>query len=164
MKLRTRLIISFFIIIFVPVLLAGATMWGFGKYQMKTMRKIYDAEGNAYDYFVNSFEALSRFTKSSYEDLQKVAKEEPQKLEDPEYLDAVNRELEKRYSYLVVRRGNDLVYEGNGNANYKLKENLPEYDSDVLQGAGSGFYMEGEEQALIKPRRRSWPGRKRTVC
>ncbi len=64
--------------------------------------------------------------------------------------DAVNRELEKRYSYLVVRRGNDLVYEGNGNANYKLKENLPEYDSDVLQGAGSGFYMEGEEQALIK--------------
>lgn len=150
MKLRTRLIISFFIIIFVPVLLAGATMWGFGKYQMKTMRKIYDAEGNAYDYFVNSFEALSRFTKSSYEDLQKVAKEEPQKLEDPEYLDAVNRELEKRYSYLVVRRGNDLVYEGNGNANYKLKENLPEYDSDVLQGAGSGFYMEGEEQALIK--------------
>ncbi len=150
MKLRTRLIISFFIIIFVPVLLAGATMWGFGKYQMKTMRKIYDAEGNAYDYFVNSFEALSRFTKSSYEDLQKVAKEEPQKLEDPEYLDAVNRELEKRYSYLVVRRGNDLVYEGNGNANYKLKENLPEYDSDVLQGAGSGFYMEGEEQVLIK--------------
>ncbi len=43
-----------------------------------------------------------------------------------------------------------MVYEGNGNANYKLKENLPEYDSDVLQGAGSGFYMEGEEQALIK--------------
>ena len=80
MKLRTRLIISFFIIILVPVLLAGATMWGFGKYQMRAMRQIYDTDGNAYDYFVNSFEALSHFTKSTYEKLQKVARETPEKL------------------------------------------------------------------------------------
>ncbi len=150
MKLRTRLIISFFIIILVPVLLAGATMWGFGKYQMRAMRQIYDTDGNAYDYFVNSFEALSRFTKSTYEKLQRVAGETPEKLEDKAYLDEINRELEARYSYLVVRRGEELIYEGNGESDDKLKQNLPEYDSDVLQGAGSGFYMEGEEQALIK--------------
>ena len=42
MKLRTRLIISFCIIIFVPVLLAVATMWGFGRYQMRTLRHIYN--------------------------------------------------------------------------------------------------------------------------
>lgn len=150
MKLRTRLIISFFIIILVPVLLAGATMWGFGKYQMRAMRQIYDTDGNAYDYFVNSFEALSHFTKSTYEKLQKVARETPEKLEQQEYLNQVNAELEKRYSYLIVRRGEELIYEGNGTANQELKENLPEYDSDVLQSAGSGFYLEGEEQALIK--------------
>ena len=62
----------------------------------------------------------------------------------------MNAELEKRYSYLIVRRGEELIYEGNGTANQELKENLPEYDSDVLQSAGSGFYLEGEEQALIK--------------
>ncbi len=150
MKLRTRLIISFFIIILVPVLLAGATMWGFGKYQMRAMRQIYDTDGNAYDYFVNSFEALSHFTKSTYEKLQKVARETPEKLEQQEYLNQVNAELENRYSYLIVRRGEELIYEGNGTANQELKENLPEYDSDVLQSAGSGFYLEGEEQALIK--------------
>ena len=150
MKLRTRLIISFFIIILVPVLLAGATMWGFGKYQMRAMRQIYDTDGNAYDYFVNSFEALSRFTKSTYENLQKVAKDAPDKLEDREYLNQVNAELEKRYSYLIVRRGEELIYEGNGVDNQELKESLPEYDSDMLQSAGSGFYIEGEEQALIK--------------
>ncbi len=150
MKLRTRLIISFFIIILVPVLLAGATMWGFGKYQMRAMRQIYDTDGNAYDYFVNSFEALSHFTKSTYENLQKVAKETPEKFEQQEYLNQVNAELEKRYSYLIVRRGEELIYEGNKTANQELRENLPEYDSDVLQSAGSGFYLEGEEQALIK--------------
>lgn len=150
MKLRTRLIISFFIIIIVPVLLAGATMWGIGKYQMRAIRQIYDTDGNAYDYFLNSFEALSSFTKSTYEELQRVAKDAPEQLENQEYLDEVNRKLEDRYSYLVVRRGEALVYDGNGDSDDTLKENLPEYDSDVLQGAGSGFYMEGEEQALIK--------------
>ncbi len=150
MKLRTRLIISFFIIILVPVLLAGATMWGIGKYQMRAIRQIYDTDGNAYDYFLNSFEALSSFTKSTYEELQRVAKDAPEQLANQEYLDEVNRKLEDRYSYLVVRRGEGLVYDGNGDSDDTLKENLPEYDSDVLQGAGSGFYMEGEEQALIK--------------
>lgn len=150
MKLRTRLIISFFIIILVPVLLAGASMWGIGKYQMRAIRQIYDTDGNAYDYFLNSFETLSRFTKSTYEELQKVAQDTPDKLKDQQYLKEINNELEAKYSYLVVRLGEELIYEGNGTSHQELKENLPEYDSDVLQSAGSGFYMEGEEQALIK--------------
>lgn len=150
MKLRTRLIISFFIIILVPVLLAGATMWGFGKYQMRAMRQIYGTEGNAYEYFLNSFEALSHFTKSTYEDLQKAARETPEKLKDQEYLNQVNAELENRYSYLIVRLEDELIYEGSMTSNQELRKNLPEYDSDLLQSAGSGFYTEGEEQALIK--------------
>jgi len=115
MKLRTRLIISFFIIILVPVLLAGATMWGFGQYQHKAIRQIYNIDGNAYDYFVNSFKVLSHFTKSSYEKLQKTAREDPRNLEDQDYLNEINRELEKKYSYLIVRRGEELVYEGTDN-------------------------------------------------
>ena len=79
-----------------------------------------------------------------------MAKETPEKFEQQEYLNQVNAELEKRYSYLIVRRGEELIYEGNKTANQELRENLPEYDSDVLQSAGSGFYLEGEEQALIK--------------
>ena len=85
MRLRTRLIISFFIIIIVPVLLAGATIWGFGHYQKKAIHQLYNLEENPYDYFVNSFKVLSRITKSTYEELQKTAKEAPQKLEDLGY-------------------------------------------------------------------------------
>lgn len=150
MKLRTRLIISFCIIIFVPVLLTLATLWGFGRYQMKAVRQIYNIDGNAYDYFVNSFKVLSHFTKSDYEKLQKVAKKTPEKLQDPSYLETVNGELAEKYSYLLVRKGRDLIYEGRDERESFLDENLPEYDSDVLTGAGSGFYIEGEAQALVK--------------
>ena len=115
MKLRTRLIISFCIIIFVPVLLAVATMWGFGRYQMRTLRHIYNMDGNAYDYFVNSFKVLSQFTKDTYESLQQVAKDTPDKLSDPSYLDQVNQDLSTKYSYLIVRKDQALIYTGFGN-------------------------------------------------
>ena len=150
MRLRTRLIISFFIIIIVPVLLAGATIWGFGHYQKKAIHQLYNLEENPYDYFVNSFKVLSRITKSTYEELQKTAKEAPQKLEDPGYLDKINKELEHKYSYLILRRGEELVYEGKQASWDSLRESLPEYDSVVLQNPGSGYYLEGEGQALLK--------------
>ena len=136
MKLRTRLIISFCIIIFVPVLLAVATIWGFGRYQMKAVRQIYNIDGNAYDYFVNSFKVLSHFTKSEYEDLQKAAEATPEKLEDMSYLDQVNRELAEKYSYLIVRKGDELIYGSRKEKEGFPEEKLPEYDSDVLQGSG----------------------------
>ena len=58
-------------------------------------------------------------------------------MEEQRYLDEINRELEQKYSYLIVRRGEELVYEGNKSSEDSLRDSLPEYDSDVLQSAGS---------------------------
>ena len=157
MKLRTRLIVSFCLIIFVPVLLAVATVWGFGQYQMKAVRQIYNMDGSAYDYFINSFKVLSHFTKKDYEKLQKVAAETPEKLEDAAYLDQINLELEEKYSYLILRRDKELIYIGKEKETFP-EENLPEYDSDAIQSAGSGFYIEGDEQALVKQIDFTFPG------
>ena len=157
MKLRTRLIISFCLIIFVPVLLAVATVWGFGQYQMKTVRQIYNVDGSAYDYFINSFKVLSHFTKKDYEKLQKVAEKTPEKLEDTAYLDEINLELEEKYSYLILRKDQELIYKGKEDHAFP-EENLPEYDSEAVPRAGSGFYIEGDEQALVKQIDFTFPG------
>lgn len=147
MKLRTRLIISFCIIIVVPVMLAAVTMWGFGRFQLKAMRQVYSMDGNAYDYLTNSIKVLSHFTKADYETLQKVAKEEPEKLEEQEYLDNINQELLRKYSYLIIRKEEDIVY--GQNIESEISENLPEYDEENAQG-GSGIYVEGDAQVLLK--------------
>ncbi len=149
MKLRTRLIISFCIIIFVPVLLAVATIWGFGHYQMRAIRQIYDMDGNAYDYFVNSFKVLSRFTKGTYETLQRVAEDTPDKLSDPAYLEQVNQELSKKYSYLVVRKGDSLIYSGLADGP-SLQDKLPEYGGEEPDSPESVFYMDGDVQSLVR--------------
>ncbi len=147
MKLRTRLIISFCIIIFVPVMLAGVAMWGFGQFQMRTLRQLYNMEGNAYDYLTNSIKVLSHFTKADYESLQKVAEEEPEKLEEQDYLDKINQDLTGKYSYLIIRKEDNIIYGGEENPEILAK--LPEYDKETAEGS-SGIYMEGEEQVLLK--------------
>lgn len=147
MKLRTRLIISFCIIIFVPVMLAGVAIWGFGQFQMKAIRQVYNMEGNAYDYLTNSIKVLSHFTKADYEALQKVAEEEPERLEEQAYLDEINQELTGKYSYLIIRKEENIIY--GGEVDPEVSAKLPEYDQESSEG-GSGVYIEGEEQVLLK--------------
>ncbi|WP_075721284.1 sensor histidine kinase [Roseburia sp. 499] len=147
MKLRTRLIISFCIIIFVPVLLAGATIWGFGEFQMRTVRQAYNIDGGAYEYLTNSIKVLSHFTKADYEALQKVAKEEPEKLEEQAYLEKINQELAGKYSYLIVRKEDNIIY--GKDINPEVSEKLPEYANESAESA-SGIYIEGEAQVLLK--------------
>ena len=145
MKLRTRLIVSFCIIIFVPVMLTGAALWGFGQFQIREMRQMYDVSADPYEYLTNSIRMLSRFTKANYEDLLNVARNNPGKLEDVTFLSQVNTKLAGKYSYLVVRKGEDIVYTGDE----KFPENLPEYARET-DGSSSGTYVDGDSQCLIK--------------
>lgn len=147
MKLRTRLIISFCIIIFVPVMLAGVAMWGFGQFQMGAIRQAYNMDGNAYEYLTNSIKVLSHFTKADYEILQSVAQNDAEKLEDEAYLEKINQQLGEKYSYLVIRKDENIIYAND--INEELIEKLPGYAQEVKEGA-SGIYVEGTEQVLIK--------------
>ena len=145
MKLKTRLIVSFCIIIFVPVLLAGITLWGFGKVQSKILFEAYDLNTSPYEYISNSIRLLNGFTRGIFEQLQKVAEREPEKLEDLGYLTEINNSLKEKYSYLMVRRGKEMVFSGGK----QVEIELPEYDN--VDGSGNaGAYVDGEEQCIIK--------------
>lgn len=47
MKLKTRLVVAFCIMIFVPVVLAGAVLFGFKNFQMKNLEQTYGLEDGA---------------------------------------------------------------------------------------------------------------------
>ena len=145
MKLRTRLIVSFCIIIFVPMMLTGAALWAFGQFQMKELRQLYDVSANPYEYLTSSIRMLSRFTKDDYEELSKLAEENPQKLEDKDFLIQENVKLTGKYSFLVVRKGEEIIYTGDE----RIPENLPEYDATV-DDSNPETYVDGENQNLIK--------------
>ena len=112
MKFKNKIIISFCIIIFIPILLAVAVLFGFQKIQLKSIEQTYGVESDDYSYFSNSMQLLSRFTRESFETLLDLSTQDPDRLEDKAFLEQMNDTLREKYSYLVVRRGDELIYVG----------------------------------------------------
>ena len=148
MKFKNKIIISFCIIIFVPIFLATLVLFSMQHIQMRAIEQTYGVEGDGYSYFSNSVQLLSRFTREIYREVYKVADNQPEKLEDGAYLEKINQQLEEKASYLIVRKGQELVYIGKS-AGTSLLTELPEYGS-ADGNADSGTYMDGDEQALVK--------------
>lgn len=148
MKFRNKIVISFCIIIFIPILLALVVLFAFQKIQLRAIELTYGLESEDYSYFSNSMQLLSRFTQSSFQEISKTAKSQPEKLSDREYLEEINSVLMDKNSYLVVRREDALIYVG-GNADASLLVELPGYGGRE-DNPNTGIYVDGEKQALIK--------------
>ena len=112
MKLKTRLTVSFCIILFVPILLAVVVVMGFQKYQFKTIETTYGLEAGNYRDLMNPLQLLNRYTKGNYEILMQKVSENPDHFLDPDFLNRMNEELQHKYSYLLVRKEEDIIYAG----------------------------------------------------
>lgn len=148
MKLKTRLTISFCIIIFVPIVLAMFTIVGFQKVQMKAIKQTYGIETSDYNYLMNSVQLLNRYTKNDYERLKEIAEKTPDKLENDAFLEQTNQELKEKFSYLIVRKEEKIIYMGT-DGRILEEEKLPEYGENDFDSV-SGTYVDGDEQVLIK--------------
>ncbi len=147
MKLKTRLTISFCIIIFVPILLAAFVIFGLQKFQIAAIEQTYGITADNYVNLMNPVLILNRYTKADYNRLLKEVKLNPDRFLELEFLEEINQQLKKKYSYLIVRREDDIVYMGDQT---DLKEeDLPGYGAYELD-AVSGTYVDGEEELLIK--------------
>lgn len=147
MKLKTRLTVSFCIIIFVPILLAVFVIFGFQRFQIAAIEKTYGIKAESYMDLMNPVRLLNKYTKNNYKNLLKEVTLDPDSFLDLEFLEKKNRELNKKYSYLIVRREEDVIYTGAEDG--ILAEDLPGY-ADEEQKAVSGTYVDGENQVLIK--------------
>lgn len=148
MKLKTRLTISFCIIMFVPIVLAGITFTGFWKVQIKALEQTYGVKESDYSYLMNSLQLLNRYTIKDYSNLLDIAGNYPDRLLDREYVDRLNQELRKKFSYLIVRREKVILFDGNEDfaLDYSI---LPGYGENEWSGY-SAMLMDGKEQALVK--------------
>ncbi|HIU76936.1 MAG TPA: HAMP domain-containing histidine kinase [Candidatus Pelethocola excrementipullorum] len=151
MKLKTRIIISFFSIIFIPVILTCVMFYTGMKLKVEAIGKQYGIEAPTYQSLVNNTLMLNKMTENDMEELREAAENFPEKLESQEFLDALNEQLSGDFSYLVVREGNQIYYNGGtdkSNAK-KLLKALPEY-GDPRAASDNSVYMRSEEQTLVR--------------
>jgi Signal transduction histidine kinase len=149
MRLKTRLIISFFIIILVPIVLTTLALTGVTYLQIRSIEQQFEITGVTYEDLSNSPKMLSRFTKRIYEEVQKIAAEEPTLFLDVSYLENINADLEQKSSYLVARKDEQIYYIGLQEELEVLQKELPEY-GDSHGNSDTGTYIGWDIQALVK--------------
>ena len=76
MKLKNRMVISFFVIILVPLILTGVAVTGFTMYQVWSLEKKYGIEGVTYENLSNNTMLLSKMTQKTFSTLEKTASSE----------------------------------------------------------------------------------------
>ena len=150
MKFKTRLVTSFLIVILIPVILSVSLVMAIGKYQLSCIEKTYGISGATIDSLSNSVQVLSRLTESSFEELKDQVKKNPGKMEDATYLGEINQKLNKRRSYLLVRKDNTIVYVGTDDSNIEnVVSMLPEYGGSTANQESS-VYLSGDAQVLVR--------------
>ena len=148
MKLKTRLIIAFLIIILAPSILFGVALLGFTKYQMNTLEESYGIP-ISYENISDSMQVIGKTTQDVFEELKKQADADPRNFLDKEYLGQINSSLMDKHSFLLVRLGDTLYYNGSEEDVSELFDQLPAYRGFVSASDG-GSYIGRTVQAFVK--------------
>ena len=111
MKFKNKIIISFCIIIFVPIFLATLVLFSMQHIQMRAIEQTYGVEGDGYSYFSNSVQLLSRFTREIYREVYKVADNQPEKLEDGRK-SVLSHRSERTGAGIYRKKRRDIAFDG----------------------------------------------------
>ena len=139
MKFKTRLKVTFAVIVLVPIILMtfafmliGATLLrsqrisGFGDVDYATM-----SDGG---------QAVGLQTQLLYEELSEKLEDSPFIFEDEAFLDSVSADMGRKNSYILVRKDGEIFYTGNKIAAEQIIDKLPEYGQDNPESS-SGYYF-----------------------
>lgn len=149
MKLKARLIAAFFIMIAMPILLLAITAGTIVSLQINSIQKSYDVEADTLQVITNPIQIMNRLTRGVYNEIKLAALTNPELLEDDKYIEGLNTELEDKYSFIAVRKGNNFIYVGNSLKLSLIEDNLQEF-GDYSTEVDGGTYIEGKHPFLVK--------------
>ncbi len=124
MKFRTRLWLSFLIIIFVPIILSVGLLYGV--YFMQNRGTETTADSN-YNMLTDSVRLMSKYSADEYSALKELAEEDPEAVLDASYLQQLNDSLREHFSYVVVMMEDTVIFDGSGEDAEVPWDDLPAY-------------------------------------
>ena len=152
MKIRGRLITAFLIIILIPVILLGIVLTMIVSMQvgaLDTAKEDGTVQTDVVVSLSNPVQILNRNTKEIFDEIKNTVLIEPNLFLEEDYVHGINEKLQKQYSFLVVRKNDSFVYEGENNLSQNIKERFPAYGM-YAGDVEAGLYIGGEEPFLIK--------------
>lgn len=148
MKLKTKVFIAFFAITILPISVMFLTFYAFTYVQMQDIQSSYGVQIEGYEALTSSPQILSRLTTDVYVELIDKSKKDPGSLLEPSYQDKINSTLRNYSSYLIVRRENTLIFEGDSKRSKTIEPYLPAYGSNTGNMNGSDYVV--SEKSLVR--------------
>lgn len=111
MKLKTRLIISFCLILFLPIIMGYVLLGSFRMIQLNQMGSMYSINGN-YEYFTNSIQLLNYYISMEVEQAENWVDDE--NLFDVDNLERLNEKANNNNCFIMMRKGDEILYDGGG--------------------------------------------------
>lgn len=149
MDLKGRLKIAFVIIIALPILMMGLSGKLIVDYLSATVQHTYDVDADTMQVITNPLRILNRVTREAYNQIKLCAIREPEKFEDMDYIEQMNQELLHKYSYLVLRKADEIIYYGGDDVVSDIAELLPAF-GDHNTDMDGGIYVGEKNPVLIK--------------
>lgn len=148
MKLKTRLVIAFFVIILVPFFLFVLAFLGFSRYQVRLVEESYGVPMSIED-LSDSMQVIGKSTQKTFEKMKIQAAKNADRFLDRGYLDELNDSLSSRYSWLLVRVDGKIYYNGLGEDVSGLVRELPMFRA-FSSASDGGSYIGKNIEAFVK--------------
>ena len=147
MKFKTRLRVTFVVIIVLPLALIAAAFCGIGMYLLNAQKGLPLGRLD-YSFMSENMQEVVNSTEEVYLILQEQVHRDPSKLADRDYLEEISSGIGQKTTYIIVRKGDELYYAGNQDAANLIFPKLPDYGEGTL-AEESGYYY-GEYDKFVK--------------
>ena len=141
MKFKTRLLVTFTVIIVLPLALTALAFCVIGLYLINAQKGMPFEELN-YTLMAENMQEVVDSTDHVYMELRKQAETDPARLADKRYLERLSSRIVPRTTCIIVRKDFDLYFAGNETVAEKIFHVLPGYGEGGFSEDSGRYYDE----------------------
>ena len=142
MKLKTRLVCTCLTIIVVPIILIFVAFCGIAYNLTSNVKENYGITNPSVASFINQQKKYTQMTETLFDQIETDLQQQPQILEEAEYLERLAQKLEEESSYLLIRKESSIYYTNNMAAAQEIFETLPGYGQENYNEHSSYYFSE----------------------
>lgn len=147
MKFKTRLMVTSIVIVLLPLMLTCVAFLLVGSHMEDAEGEFGILDMNKVP-FTYTIENYSRITEDILHEVKEQIDSDSVLLEDKAYLEEITAKLNSKFSFIIVRKGNNIYYTGNLNAAKRIFKTLPEYGNE-MPDMETGYYY-NDMKKLVK--------------
>ena len=151
-KLKSKIKLSFAVITIIPILFMIGVIFCISSFQIRSIENKYNIDNVEFESLINPTRLYSKFTQDVYENIVAKIHDDKDKIADEAYLRRLNTELSEKYSFLIVKKQGNVIFNGQPASDKDLIEQLPDYRGSLEGNAtyvGTSFIY-GDYKYLVK--------------